>query len=693
MGMSAFVGIDLGTTFSAVAHITKDGRPEIIKNEYGSPITPSVVYLGAGGPLVGEEAKEKQAAGEEAVASFFKRTMGEPYFELYFEGKSYTSVDLSAEVLKKLKLIAENFLGEPVTHAVVTVPAYFNDIQRKATIEAGQRAGLQVLSIISEPTAAALAFGMRPTQGSQTVLVYDLGGGTFDVSIVQIEPTEQRVIGTGGDHNLGGKDWDDLIFVYLTEKFKDEFGFEPVGDDYNALLVKAENLKKSLSVRDSVDVRIQAGGKTGSYSLSTEQFENLTSNLMERTQRLTEQTLEEVDLTWSQIDQVLLVGGSTRMPMVRKYVQRMSGKPPLTTVNPDEAVALGAAIQAAMDMEALNPQKQVYFLAGRKKSIDVMSHSLGMIAINEDGSKYINSIIIRKNQPIPSIETHPYTFHLSQHKENRLEVFMTQGESTDPIDCTYLGQYVFSNFPLLSTKDAVLDIRYEYDKNGVVQVSASERSTHQPLSLKIEPLPDDVPYRFTLSPQQEATHEHLTIYLAFDISGSMEGDPLREAQKAAHAFIEECDLSTTSIGLICFSETVHLETTASQNAKQISHAIDGMRIGRTGYGTSAQPFDMLYRLFEKVSGKRYSIILTDGLWENQHYAISQAKKCHGGEIEVIAIGFGEADQNFLRQISSSDENSFFTDLKSLTETFSTIAQELIEGRSSADRSPGLRINR
>jgi molecular chaperone DnaK len=687
--MGTFVGIDLGTTFSVVAYINKDGKPETIKNEYGNVINPSVVYLGPEGPLVGEEAKEKQSLGEAAIGSFFKRSMGDPHFELEFFGKSYSPVDLSALVLKKLKQIAENKLAEQVTHAVITVPAYFNNMQRQATIQAGQLAGLQVLSIISEPTSAALAFGMRPTQGEQRVLVYDLGGGTFDISIVQISAAEQRVLGTGGDHNLGGKDWDDRIVNYLSSKFDEEFGMELVGDDFNTLLVKAENVKKSLSSRTSVEARVQAGGKNGVYVISREQFEALTSDLMERTQRLTEQTLEEINLPWDQIDQVLLVGGSTRMPMVRNYVERMSGKPPLSTVNPDEAVALGAAIQAAMDMDNLNPALPMLALAGRKKSIDVMSHSLGMIAINEDGSKYTNSIIIQKNKPIPSTETRPFTLRVSQRHENKLEVFMTQGESTNPVDCAYLGKYVFSNLPALTEKTAVLDISYAYDKNGVVKVSAIERSTRKPLTIKIEPLPEDVPYRFTLSPVKEMAREYLTIYLAFDLSGSMSGDPLREAQKAAHAFISQCDLSNTSIGLISFSDFTHVDAPASQNVKEISRAIDGLSIGRTGGGNATHPFDAIHGLLTNDKELRYGIVLADGVWSNQSLAIAQARKCHASGIEIIGIGFGGADEDFLRQISSSNENSFFTSLSGLTETFSTIAQELTEGTRTPGRNAGL----
>ena len=674
-----FIGIDLGTTFSVVAFINEDGAPQTIPNANGRFTTPSVVYFGEATPIVGEEAKDQQALGAPEIGAFFKRYMGDSYYELMFNDRAYNPIDLSALVLAHLKEMAKEHLGKPVTHAVITVPAYFNNIQREATIEAGKLAGLEVLSIISEPTSAALAYGLRPSQGEETVLVYDLGGGTFDVSVVRISSTQQQVFGTGGDHTLGGKDWDDRIFTYLLQAFEDQFGVELDGDDLNDMLVKAENCKRSLSTRSVAKVTVNGAGHRGSYELSRDLFEEMTQDLLLRTKRLTEQVLEEINLDWNQLTSVLLVGGSTRMPMVRDYVQQMSGKPPLTAVNPDEAVALGAAIQAAMDIEQVSQNTTPQFrLAGRKTSIDAISHSMGMIAINEDGSKYINSVIIQKNQPIPTEDTRPYTLRLGRDHDRQLDVYMTQGETTDPADCAYLGKYVFSDIPSISGRTAVLDITYAYDKNGIVNVSAAERSTSHPLKLTIEPLPEDIPGRFLRPPEQEKVREHLTVYLAFDVSGSMSGQPLAEAKKAAHAFVRQCDLSNTSIGLISFSDKVYMDAAAGQNVRQITKAIDGLSIGRTGYGNATQPFDQIYSQMNQLSGLRYALVLADGVWSNQAHAIKQAKKCHAAEIEIIGIGFGGADKKFLKAISSSDEMSFFTSMNDLTTTFSSIAQELTE---------------
>jgi len=688
--LNTFVGIDLGTTYSAVAYINAHGKPEVIRDEEGNATTPSVVYLGGDTPLVGYAAKEQQALGKEEVASFFKRNMDDTHFLLSYHGRTYTPVDLSSIVLAHLKKQAERHFGSPVTDAVITVPAYFTHVQRSATIEAGRKAGLNVLKIISEPTAAALAYGLRPGQQKQRVLVYDLGGGTFDVSLVEITANELRVIGTGGDHNLGGKDWDDRLIEYVDGLFRDEFGVELAGDDINELRVQSERLKHNLSLRQSADIRVSAGGYTGTYTVSREKFEQLTLDLLERTQLLTEQVLSETNLTWQDIDGILPVGGSTRMPMIRAFIQRISGKPPMTGIHPDEAVALGAAIQAAMEIEE-SANKPIFHLAGRKTTSDVIAHSLGMIAVNEDRSRYINSILIAKNLRIPSEQTRPYTMRLRRRGDTEMEVFLTQGESDDPQHCAYLGRYVFSDFPLLNDKQTVVDVTYAYDKNGVVHVSAVERSTGTPLKLRIEPVPSDVPDRFAGSPKDLEVREHLTVYLAFDLSGSMSGTPLREAQKAALEFVSQCDLTTTSIGLISFSDRVHVDQPATQNGKDITRAIQQLSIGRTGYGNSDHPFRDIYQRMQNTTGMRYAIVLADGVWACQGDAIKRARECHKAGIEVIAIGFGGADRAFLAQIASSSEQSFFTDMGRLAETFSTIAQELTETGGEKRAGGGLRI--
>jgi len=694
--MGAFVGIDLGTTYSVVAYITKDGKPEAIVGDENKTITPSVVDVDDNLPIVGFAAKERQLEGGQGIYSFFKRDMGNANVLYMHNGKDYTPIDLSAIVLRYLKSYAEAFLKETVTDAVITVPAYFNNMQREATIAAGKQAGLNVLRIISEPTAAALAYGIRPTSNMGKILVYDLGGGTFDISLVDITPDELRVIATAGDHYLGGKDWDDRILQILSSNFEKQFGTEMIGDEFNDLLVEAEKAKKALTEKQSTTVRIQAQGKSASYEITRQQFESVTADLMNRTVQLVEQVLIDARLKWGDISGVLLVGGSTRMPMVRDFVQRMSGTPPMTGVNVDEAIALGAAIQAAMDLET-QQSVPMFALSGRKKSIDVISNSLGMIAENEDRSKYINSLLIRKNEAIPCEQTRPYQLRVSRKGDNKLEVYMTQGESNDPLRCAFLGKYVFSEIPPVQSKVAVIDISYAYNLNGVVEVSAVERTSQKQLKLTVEALPPDVPDRFALPPPAEKIREHLNVYMAFDLSGSMSGEPLHRAQQAAHTFISQCDLSTTSIGVIEFSDSTQTTVSACQDARRLGRGIDDLTIGRTGGGNATDPFNQILGHLQQPKGLRYGIVLTDGVWSDQASAIRTAKRCHEAGIEIIAIGFGGADEAFLKQISSADEYSFFTNLNDLSDTFSTIAQELTEGGGEIDkgsmqkRKRGLRL--
>lgn len=682
--MGSFVGIDLGTTFSVVASIGEEGTAKALPDPLGHVLIPSVVDLSTTPPLVGWEAKEKQEFGDESVYAFFKRDMGNANALYLYQNREYSPVDLSAMVLRYLKEAAESALGRPVTDAVITVPAYFNNLQREATIEAGRQAGLNVLRIINEPTAAALAYGMRPAPNAKSVLVYDLGGGTFDVSLVAILPQELRVLATAGDHYLGGKDWDDRILQYVSAAFEDEFGLELLDGEINALLVQAENAKISLSQRESVQLSVQAEGKIGHYTLSRDDFEEMSRDLLERSQRLVEQVLHDAGITWGALDGVILVGGSTRMPMVERYVEQMSGKPPMRGVHPDQAVAIGAAIQAALDIEA---QGEPFLLLGSHKSaVDVISNSLGMIAENEDRSRYINSIIIPKNAPIPSVQTRPYQLRINPRQpQQTLEVFMTQGESERPQDCTFLGKYVFSDIPQLGARSVVIDIHYAYNVNGVVEVSAVERSTQQPLRLSIEPLPLDVPDRFLLPPPRQTAQRHVQIYMAIDVSGSMAATPLNEAKVAALRFLGEIDLSTVSMGVIQWSDQIDIRNRACQNARDISLAIEGMRVGATGMATTGNPFETIYKLMADGEGLRYGLVLTDGELNNRLAALESAEKCKAAGIQLVCIGFGKADRNFLRQASSSDETSFFVEINQLGDTFTSIAQEITEGDGELDQ--------
>jgi molecular chaperone DnaK len=676
--MPQAIGIDLGTTYSAAARIDAEGKPAIILNAESERITPSVIWFGTDPPTVGRIAKDEQRAGASDVAAFFKLSMGDPNFNLHVHGRDYSPVDLSAMVLRKIKADCEKALGEPVTHAVITVPAYFNNAQREATIHAGQAAGLEVTRIINEPTAAALAYGLHHLHGEETCLVYDLGGGTFDVTLARLTLGHIEVLATDGDHQLGGKNWDDRIAQFLSTRFQKQHGLDPFEQDagYHDLLVRCEHAKQQLTGRQSVTVRLDFEGKHGSYELTRDQFEEMTVDLMERTVRLTEQVLGSKGLDWSNVTTTLLVGGSTRMPMVRCWVERMTGKPARAGVNVDEAVALGASIQAAIDSSDNSP---IRGSSSVRTVRDVISHSLGVVSESPDRLSYVNTRIIEKNLKIPTTQTRPFQLRTNASGDNILEVYLTQGESKDPGKCTILGRYRFSGITHVPSPDrAVLEVSYKYDRNGVVAVSAIERATKRELPMTVEPLPEDMSW-LSRPPEQMSPRTSATCYLAFDLSGSMTGNPLEEAIKAAVEFVSKIDLTSDSIGLIAFADRTETALSACQDAAKINHAIRSLRIGSVGGGNGADPFEHAVKLLRNSNGPRYIIVLADGVWSRQDLAERRARACHEQGIDIISIGFGTADRCFLDRIASTSLGSFYTTVSGLADAFSKIAQALTEG--------------
>lgn len=693
--MGIRVGIDLGTTFSVVARINPEtGKPIVIKNSFGSAITPSVLcFKQSGNVLFGEDAKNMQAVGDTNTIGFFKRSMGKDLFSVEFWGKSYSATDLSSILLRKLKEEAEQQIGEKIDSAVITVPAYFTHKERTATIEAGKRAGLEVIAIINEPTAAAFAYGLNEKDMEQTVLIYDLGGGTFDVTLAKINSNEISIIGSDGDHELGGKDWDDCIARYLASEFAEKYGID-VSDDPEMvakLLVIAENVKKQLTSKDVVSVPIKYGDTCGTVEISQQTFEEISQFLIGTTRDVTERLMDSVNVGWNQINGVILVGGSTRMRMIHNYVKEMSGKESLGGVNVDEAVALGAAIRA--NITAMGENVHVLSrlpgemkpnniaIQGAKSVTDVTAHSLGMISISADGKSYVNSTIIRKNTIIPASNTRPFNFR-TRAKDNELEVYVLQGEFSRPLDNTIINKYVISKIKKTTPPVSIIEVTYEYNSDGVIEVLAVQKETGKKLPIKIEPVPEDMSWTEG-SPNDNQTGggiPQVDIFLTVDLSGSMSGTPLEEAQMAMKKFVNKMDSSFTKIGLIPFANQVECKLSPTDNYKKVKYAIDRLEISeKYGYGNSGQPFDLSYAELTKSSADiKYIVVLTDGMWSYTEKAISAAKKCHKAGIEVMALGFGTADYNFLKKIASTDEFALLTDLADLVGTFSKIAQAIGE---------------
>ncbi len=478
------IGIDLGTTFSAMAHIDSYGKPQLIPNSESERITPSVILFEEQNAVVGTLAKNNSVAEPECIADFIKREMGKSkdQFHREFNGKVYSAEELSALILKKLKADAEKYLKEAVTDAVITVPAYFNDAERTATITAGQLAGFNVLQIINEPTAAAVAYGLDKLDEDQTVFVFDLGGGTFDVTIMRIEGHKIQMLATNGDHRLGGKDWDDVIVNYVAEEFDREHGENPLLDlqSYQDLQSRALAAKIQLSSRGRTAIVHSFNGKSVKVELTREDFEKRTLHLIEKCKTICEMTMQEGKLEWTDLDKVLLVGGMTRMPMVRNLVGQLSLVPMADDVNPDEAVAIGAAVQAILLMlqeeeesgESVLSENTRHQFSSREGGLiqvtNITSHTLGVVLWDDGQHQEYVFPMIHKLSPIPAKAKN--FFGTANANMPRAVVRIVEGESTLPAECTSLGKCDVELPPFLP-KGSPVELVYQYNANQVLEVA------------------------------------------------------------------------------------------------------------------------------------------------------------------------------------------------------------------------------
>ena len=473
--MAKAVGIDLGTTNSVVA-VLEGGEPTVIANTEGSRTTPSVVAFAKDGEvLVGEVAKRQAITNPERTIRSVKRDMGSGW-NINIDDKSYNSQEISARTLMKLKRDAESYLGDTVTEAVITVPAYFDDAQRTATQEAGKVAGLEVLRIINEPTAAALAYGLDKGDEDQTILVFDLGGGTFDVSVLEIGDGVFEVKSTSGDTELGGDDWDERVIQWLIDSFNNDHGVDLSKDNMAAQRLKeaAEKAKIELSASQSTQINLpfitatDAGPLHMDYSFSRSKFQELTEDLLERCRKPFEQAIKDANLSKSEIDHVIMVGGSTRMPAVSELVQSMTGKEPNKSVNPDEVVAVGAAVQAGV-------------LRGEVKDIlllDVTPLSLG---IETKGG--VMTKLIERNTTIPTRRTEVFT--TADDNQPSVEIHVLQGEREMSQFNKTLGKFQLVDLPPAPRGVPQIEVTFDIDANGIVHVSAKDRATGKEQSITI----------------------------------------------------------------------------------------------------------------------------------------------------------------------------------------------------------------
>ena len=480
MVMSRVIGIDLGTTNSCVAVLEGD-VPTVIANKEGYRTTPSVVAFAKDKTmLVGDPARRQAAVNAERTIFSIKRHMGSDYRKK-IDGKAYSPQEISAFILMKLKKDAEDFLGDTVTDAVITVPAYFNDAQRQATKDAGRIAGLNVLRIINEPTSAALAYGLDNGQ-AQKILVYDLGGGTFDVSIIEIGDHVIEVLATSGDNHLGGDDFDERIVQYLVEQFKKTEGINLSKDTaaLQRLKEEAEKAKKELSscMTTNINLPFLAMAKDGPHhmdiQLSRSKFEELTKDLIERTVIPVENAIHDAGLTKSQIDMVLLVGGSTRIPAVQDKVRTLMGKEPSRNVNPDECVAIGAAVQAGK----LGGQLMAGSAASEMILMDVTPLSLSIETVGG-----VSSRLIERNTTIPT--RHSQIFTTAGNFQTSVDIKVFQGERKFTRDNKLLGNFRLSGIKRAMAGTPQIEVTFDIDANGIVSVSAKDLGTGHEQSITI----------------------------------------------------------------------------------------------------------------------------------------------------------------------------------------------------------------
>mgnify|MGYP001944926499 CR=1 FL=1 len=523
--MSTAIGIDLGTTFSAVSYVNKHGVAEILPNDMGKNITPSILFFEGDQIIVGEEAERGAVAYPEQVVQFVKREIGEGDYQFTYNGKQWNAIELSAEILRSLVQAAEKRLRQKVTQAVITVPAYFGQNERNATIQAAESIGLDVLKIINEPTAAAVAYGLTQLRSSNRCLVFDLGGGTFDVTIIEIKQNVIRVRGTDGDDKLGGKDWDDRLMKYVAEAFKDQHKIN-IFDDILAtheLRERCVNAKIALSQRPEITLNFKHQGKPLRLKITRDHFEAITADLLKRCEEKLDEAMSVASFTPDQIDTILLVGGSTRMPMIRKRIKEKFGKDPSTEINPDECVAMGAAITAAIESAIRNNEAPPVDI----ETHDVASHQLGLVVLKDN--RLYNAPIIKKNTPIPTAhtETHFRTMHKGQ---SSIDLWLLQGERKNPQDpsCNPLGHFEFFGLP--KADDTIpVSITYRYNSNGIVEVEACQSDKDGMFSHRV------AKEKYGL---EEVLNKRVPAYISMivDSSGSMYGDGLKQAQRFVQEF-------------------------------------------------------------------------------------------------------------------------------------------------------------